>query len=229
MLQAGGHQLMKLQDGFIVKPTKSSEVQFYQTYLNRYPSLSKFVPKFHKTGLTSEIKHLFTTVEYKTIIEKKYTHYIALENLTPTSMNVIDLKLGCIHWRSDASTESIENHKNRNRLSITNRHKFRLDGAIIDNITYHKEDCRNMTIDDVKSIISTIPKPHINTINDWINKLSKILSDTDLNIYGPSMLIMYDHANVTIKLIDFTTYETSHKRRDDILESLKSIRNLLNN
>jgi len=219
---------MKLKDGYLIKPTKLSEVEFYSVYLKRITKLSKFLPKFYGSGLTTDIKDMFTETEYQTILEKKYTHYIMLENLITMPMNIIDLKLGSVHWRSDASEETIRNHKVRNQLSIIEKYKFRLDGAIIDQSTYHKDDCRNMPIEKITNIISDVPKHHIPTINSWIAKLSKLLSKTDLNIYGPSMLIIYNTTNITIKLIDFTTYEQLTNRHDDIIESLESIKDIIN-
>ncbi len=171
---------------------------------------------------------MFTEAEYQTIIEKKYTHYVVLENLITAPMNIVDLKLGSVHWKSDASQESIRNHKIRNQLSITEKYKFRLDGAIVNRSTYHKNDCRNMPIERVTNILSNFPKRHIPTINSWITKLSNFMSKTDLNIYGPSMLTIYNDTDITIKLIDFTTYEISTKRHDDMIESLESIRSIVN-
>lgn len=228
MLQAGGHQLMKLKDGYLIKPTKLSEVEFYSIHLKQYIELSKFIPTFHGSGLTCDIKDMFTETEYQTILEKGYTHYVMLENLTTVPMSIIDMKLGSVHWRSDASEELIRNHKTRNSLSITEKYKFRIDGSIINQSTYHKDDCRNMPIEKVIEIISTVPKQHIPTINTWITELINLLSKTNLNIYGPSMLLIYNSTHLTIKLVDFTTYELLTERHDDIIESLMSIKDIIN-
>jgi len=225
MLQAGGHQLLKSKDGFIIKPTKLEEVEFYEKCLIRYPQLSRFVPKFFGSGLTSDIKNMFTTSEFATIEEKKYTHYIKLEDLSKTKCSILDVKLGSIHWKSDALLSVIENHRIRNRESVTNTHQFRLDGAIIDNKHYHKDDCRNMTIKQITEMFGKIDESALIEIENWIANLLDILKNISLNMYGPSLLIIFDGECVSIKLIDFTTYEEClGRRKDDIIESLESVK-----
>lgn len=228
MLQAGGHQLIKLKDGLIIKPTKLSEVEFYKIYSKKYESLYDFIPKFYGYGLTSDIISMFTNEEYSNIIKKGYTHYIILENLLKKiDKNIIDIKLGSIHWKSDATHEIINNHKLRNELSTTERYKFRIDGYVINNISSDKDTCRNMTIEEITNILSNINKLHI---NEWIDNFYSVISKINLNIYGPSILIIYDKLETSIKLIDFTTYEISDDdRTDDILESLESIKKIINN
>lgn len=231
--QAGGHQLLKIRDTPVIKPTKQSEVEFYKDYLPMYPELQEFLPKFYGFGLTKDIKEIYTNDEYNLILEKGYTHYIELENLAMGRfIDIIDIKLGSIHLKSDARLEEVRDNVIRNRFSIIHAYKFRLDGAIINHTKYHKEECRNMNINQVEDIFKQINEKHLKTINTYINKLSAVLSSINLNIYGPSLLIIIDHEldDVIIKLIDFTVFEKCYKNHiiyDDLILSLKYVQNVL--
>jgi len=220
--QAGGHQLLKVKGTSVIKPTKLSEVEFYKTYLPKYPQLHKFLPKFYSYGLTSDIKDMYTQDEYNMIQTKQYTHYIELENLVlKNNVDIIDLKLGSIHWLSTATQKDIDATKTRNKLSIIDNYKFRLDGAIVDNVKYEKELCRNMTIREVTNVLKQIKNLH--KLKEWIDELLLVLPSIDLNIYGPSILLVVNDDYVNIKLIDFTSYEELSDKMDDLVEALKII------
>ncbi|MCJ7637987.1 MAG: inositol polyphosphate kinase family protein, partial [Nitrososphaeraceae archaeon] len=156
LLQAGGHQLIKIKDNKIIKPTRLGEVEFYKEYLPKYPELCEFVPKYYGFDLIGDIRDLFTDKEYQIITEKKYDYYIELENLLDMSRDIkliLDVKLGSIHWRKNELEKTIENCKLRNKNSTTTKYGFRLDGVIYDNQRYTKEEYRNMTIMQIVNML----------------------------------------------------------------------------
>ena len=232
IIQAGGHQLLKVRDTPVIKPTKLSEVEFYRDYIPKYPELLDLVPKFYGYGLTKDIKDMYSEAEYNLILEKGYTHYIELENLIGQNkfVDIVDIKLGVIHCKSTASLIEIREHLFRNRFSIMSKYKFRLDGAIMNYTKYQKEECRNMNIDQVESILKQIDEKHVKKIILWIDHLISVLAGIDINIYGPSLLIILDREKdeINIKLIDFTVYEECKNGviYDDLLLSLKYVRNI---
>lgn len=232
--QAGGHQLLKIRDVPVIKPTKLSEVEFYRDYLPKYPELQEFLPKFYGYGKSQDIKNIYTNTEYKLILEKKYTHYIELENLVKNGfVDIIDIKLGSLHLPSWATLKEIRANLIRNRCSIMHPYKFRLDGCIMNHLHYHKEECRNMDIEQIEDILRQLSEKNLKKINEWINRLARVLLNIDLNIYGPSLLIIVDREtdDITIKLIDFTVFEKCNvlgNKYDDLDIALKYVQMVIN-
>ncbi len=230
LLQAGGHQLIKSNGTSIIKPTRQTEVEFYKNYLPKYPELHNFLPKFYNSGLIEEKKALFTDDEYKIIIEKKYNYYIELENLLDGFENntyIFDIKLGSIHWKKDTPEKEIESCKLRNKNSTTGKYGFRLDGVIIDNNKYTKDHCRNMSIDKIIDVLSLMENAQIEKIKVWIKNLSNIIGKINLNLYGPSLLIIISNNNMKIKLIDFTVFDELSIDNEDLIESLQNLNDTL--
>ncbi|AYV77127.1 MAG: hypothetical protein Barrevirus13_16 [Barrevirus sp.] len=219
----GGHQIIKIKDSRIIKPTRKSEVVFYKELLPKYHNLQTFVPKYYGYGLTNDIKELFSEEEYDLILKKKYDHYIELDNLliNMTDYAILDIKLGKIHWPKNTPQKEIENHKIRNIKSTTLTHGFRLDGALVNNKIWSKEECRNMTINMIIDIFKvTLTSKSINVITDWISYLITVLGNIDMNLYGPSILIIISGNMVKIKLIDFTVFEETNDSLNDLIDSL---------
>lgn len=244
--QAGGHQLIHKYKNLTIKPTKLSEVIFYNEIMPKYcKELKDFIPQFEGYGNISEpeIRSLFSDEEYDIIISKKYTHYIKLHNLITENENtecIIDIKLGKIHWKSTDSTETIREHQIRNANSIINKHFFRLDGFILnDSISYDKNACRNLKKKEIKELFTKcdFSKQDIEYIIGWVGKLKDVLSNLPVNIYGPSILIIKSQSNLNIKLIDFATHELVNEdsteeenlieMHKDILLSLNAISKIL--
>jgi len=222
--QAGGHNLIKHRDGVIYKPTKKMEYIFYAELLSVYTELSEFTPKFYGGGTIDAIigiPLLFTDDEIRLIREKKYTHYIKLENLlasdTTTASKtasgiVLDIKLGTIHWKTTTNSKKIKAMKLRNTNSVIDQMRFRLDGYIAKLTGKHmfKEECRALSKTQVLDVFrDSLTVENIEYINGWLDRLSNVLLThvTLLNIYGPSVLIIITDSRVECKLIDFTSYE----------------------
>ena len=226
--QAGGHKLIVEISNKIFKPTTKAEVDFY---INN-TSLNEFIPKFYGWYLfisTDErfYKWIPTEIMNK-IISKNYTHILILENLIDMTENnfIIDIKLGSRHWLSDTSQEIINNHLERNKNSLTLTHNFRIDGFICNGIVgKEKEDCRNLSINQVSGILSYLNDNTKRKLIIWINNLIDVLKKIDITIYGPSILISGTNDNPRFTLIDFAVYEIGLS--DNLLEGLESFKSFL--
>ncbi len=97
--------------------------------------LLPFVPKFFGSGLSSEIKHLFTKDEFELVAKSKLTHYVILENMTKDintdNQKLLDIKLGRILWTSTTDIQKIKHTIEKNSDSIVEDYHFRLDGAVL--------------------------------------------------------------------------------------------------
>ncbi|ARF09732.1 hypothetical protein Indivirus_2_111 [Indivirus ILV1] len=227
--QAGGHQLIKPLDKKIIKPTKYDELEFYRDYLPKYQELHNCIPKFYGGGNIDEVKNMFNDDEYNLIINKKYEYYVILENLIDNNKidSIIDIKLGSIHWKKNTSINEITEHKLRNVNSLTEQYGFRLDGIINNTVKYMKENCRNMKIQQIIDIIYHLNYIHIQKIKIWINKIINILKKINLNLYGPSLLIIISNSDIKINLIDFAVFEESDDHNHDLIESLQNFGDVL--
>lgn len=239
--QAGGHQLIHKYKNLTIKPTKKSEVDFYNEIVqNHCKDLKDFIPHFEGYGLIDdpEIKNLFSNEENETITTKKYTHYIKLQDLLKDHEEenkcIVDIKLGKIHWKSTDSKETIQEHQIRNAKSIINKHFFRLDGFVLNNeINYDKDHCRNLSFSEIKNLFKmcNFSKEEIKYIIDWIVALKDTLENLPVNIYGPSILIIKSSSKIVVKLIDFATYELVNEdstEEDNLMEMHRDILRSLN-
>ena len=216
-IQAGGHQLIKVVDDgkCIVKPTKNNELKFYQKKLQGLcPELKAFIPKFFDGGRIENIKDLFSEEEYEIITKKSYKRYIKIENLLNTSQDefcIIDIKLGKFHWKSCASDDNIKECQKRNAGSIMNEYGIRLDGFVKKEndslVRFSKEECRVMSIEKVKEILAVLTMEEKHFISKWILDLQATIQHCNVNMYGPSVLILKSESGINVKLIDFTTHE----------------------
>lgn len=220
--QAGGKGLLKMRD-LVMKPTRESEFRFY---CNPPLALRDFIPKFYGGGFIGQVRHEFSDAEFQVCINKGYTHYILLENLITNlqQVDIVDIKLGSVHWIKTEDPVIIESHHMRNANSLTTSHKWRIDG-VYTHAKYTKEECRNFSTDQADSILLVFNKIEIDIIIRFINMLIDALYHTDLYIYGPSLLIVKNEKYVTIKLIDFAVYEVDGD--DDLVPALESFRQFL--
>jgi hypothetical protein len=216
-IQAGGHQLIKVTDNgrCIVKPTKKKELKFYQkTLMQTCPELIPFIPKFFIGGRIEKLKEIFSEEEYDIITKKNYKRFIKTENLLNISESqfcIIDIKLGKIHWKSSASDENIQECQKRNHGSTMDIYGLRLDGFVEkDNdqlIRLTKEECRLVTIEKIKEVLTVLTVEDKIVVSKWLTNLHNVIQNSQINIYGPSILILKDSKSINVKLIDFTTYE----------------------
>ena len=252
-VQAGGHQLIKTDTdntynaNTVYKPTKKKELKFYKKHLNTYPELKPFLPTYYKGGRIEQLKHMVSTEEFDTIINKRYSRYVQVENVSFSKLKfIIDIKLGSIHWKSSASKNNVKECLCRNIDSIMSKYLFRLDGFVenvpINNnnndscgdcgdsdnndnieykeIRYSKEECRLMSIDDIKQILGRLTLEDITYVCEFIDKLRIVLDKAPFNLYGPSILIVKSFdGQLNIKLIDFTTYERLDKSNNSSKQS----------
>jgi hypothetical protein len=225
--QAGGHRLLKKTAYVvptIVKPTRETELTFYQ---NPPTSLIPYIPRFYGGGVIEDVREHFSEAEWDVIIAKKYTHYILLENLVTEispALSIVDIKLGSIHWKTDEDPKIIENHQTRNEKSLTASHKWRLDGAyyVCD---FNKDECRNFVIEQVDSIMMIFNKVEIDIIIGHIDKLIGALCNTNVDIYGPSLLLVKTSNLLRVMLIDFAIFEIDGE--DDLVPALRSFKKFL--
>lgn len=229
--QAGGHQLIKSCKKFIFKPTKPSEVKFYVEYLPNFPKLVPHVPKIYDFGETLNIKNIFKSSEYSTIVSNNYRSYIKLENLIHDLNNyqMIDIKLGHVLWKSTTPKEKIEYSIQKNKNSILSSHHYRIDGMFLNSGTYDKETCRNLRVDEVKHHLGNLDTKIKKNICEWIEEIIPIIRSIPICFYGLSMFIIMTEESVVCKLIDFTKYEEMKDeiRLDDTVEALESVKKTL--
>jgi len=231
--QAGGHQLIKGDGKHIYKPTKLTEVIFYTKYLPKYPELAPFVPKVSGSGKTKDIKENFDDDQYKLIIEKCYNGYVKLENLMyhlrDDDYVLIDIKVGSILWCSDATKEKIQHTKDKNKTSTVPKYKFRIDGMISKDLMIDKISGRQLKINQVMDIFSRINAGAKTKIINWIDSAIPVLKEIPINFYGLSLFMVINGDEVVVKFIDFVKYEEIRgKRLDDLVESLESVKSILN-
>ena len=227
MIQAGGHQLLKIKGNNVVKPTKRREMEFYIEVLPRLPELQEYVPNLYGFGDLEKVKRLFTEEEYDFCLFKNYNCYIELENLVNNNVrSIIDIKLGSVYWKSDEEKSIIDANKEKNKCSICNEYKFRLDGYIINNVKRTKEECRKMSVEQVKDVLKNIGKCHIDIICDWLKRYLIVLKKIKVSIYGPSLLVVISGNGIKLKLIDFTVYEEGI-HNDDLVLGIEKLINIL--
>jgi len=184
-------------------------MEFYIEVLPRLHELQEYVPKLYGFGSVDKVRKLFTKEEYDFCLSKNYDCYIELENLLNDDFTtIIDIKLGSIYWKSDEDTSIIYANQERNKCSICEEYKFRLDGFInnIDNVKITKEECRKMDINQVKDVLKHIDKCYVDIICDWLTNLDTILKKINVIVYRPSLLIIISEDGIKLKLIDFTVF-----------------------
>jgi len=225
--QAGGHGLMVKVPTTVMKPTHPSEVWFY---INIHPVLRQFMATFYMAFPVMYAAPLFSPDKLAKIVQKGYTDVLMMESLSRRDDEFgLDIKLGSVHWRGDASTELIESHKKRNEQSLTTTHKFRLDGVFQTSVySLAKDETRNFSIDQLNSAFMCISDTTKRSLMAWIARLIGVLSHFQISIYGPSILISGSNKNPKFTLIDFTVYEIGGVNQD-LIEGLTSFQQFLIN
>jgi hypothetical protein len=64
-----------------------------------------------------------------------------------------------------------------------------------------------MPIGQVRDLLYKLSTEDRLVLSNWIQDLHAVLKDININIYGPSILIIKGNNELKIRLIDFTTYE----------------------
>lgn len=226
--QAGGHQFIFKLGNNIVKPTKPSEVIFYNIVNERNErnlnKLLPFIPKYFGSYDIDKFRSMFNPTIWEEIVNKKYTEALILEDVSYISDTVdcyiIDIKLGSIHWVSDTDRQTIEDHTKRNSNSLTVSYKFRLDGYVNKDVKITKNESRYYNIHQVNQVFNVLTNLHKQSLIVWIDSLIETLKQIPLAIYGPSILIVGNVINndVRFSLIDFTVYEDGFNQ--DLIEAL---------
>lgn len=223
--QAGGHKLMtKISERIVIKPTTASEVSFY---VKTNSELQTFLPTVYMSCPLTYVISMFSPTKLIKIIEKSYTDVLMMENITSFQDEfILDIKLGKIHWTSQASRDIINDHLQRNKGSLTVTHHFRLDGAFIRNVlSLSKEDCRKFNIDQLNRVLSCLTNSTKILLIDWIDQLVNTLIKSNVGIYGPSILISGSNKSPRFTLIDFAVNDS--EPNSDLIEGLRSFQKLL--
>lgn len=223
--QAGGHKLMtKISKNTVIKPTTASEVSFY---IKANKELQTFLPTVYMSCPLSYVISMFSPSKLTKIIEKGYREVLIMENITSFQDEfILDIKLGKIHWTSQASANTINDHLERNKNSLTEKQQFRLDGAFIKNVlSLNKEDCRNFTLQQVSRVLSCLSIATKVQLSTWIDQLIDTLKKSKVGIYGPSILISGSNKSPRFTLIDFSVHDL--EINNDLIEGLRSFQRFI--
>jgi hypothetical protein len=191
-------------------------------------NLKKFIPTYYGYGLIKDISHMYTLEEIKNMEQNDYIYYVKLgcilskDEENNENILILDIKLGSIHYESTTSYDDIQERSKRNENSIMNECQFRIDGFIHGKTLKSKEQCRNMTLEEVINIFKNIK--NISLLLKWLNKLENTLKYLSLSIYGPSILIIQTNDRIHIRLIDFAVHELSGEKNIDLLNAICSVR-----
>lgn len=213
MVQAAGHGCAEQANGLFIKPTNSTEINFYTSMSALDSPLTDLMPNFlgtlAETKTNSNESNSTNTSLSTPVLDSSSSEQscIVLEDLCEAFEDpaVLDIKIGSVLYDSHASEEKKQRMDKVSQATTSGSLHFRIAGMSLiiggNRIHYGKDFGREATIENVASRISEFFKPLTSEYKEYILELSigylqqleKILNEVKIEMHSSSVLFIYEN------------------------------------